>query len=96
MQTVLTRMVLTNAHAKWDTSVMDAHVQVALKMILLIFPYVTNFCQSSHNFKQRYPCMFMHRVTMIHIFCYIFSNDKMICMTMSHKNDKVKNVSMVS
>ena len=33
---------------------------------------------------------------MIHIFCYIFCNDKRICMTMSHKNDKVKNVSMVS
>ena len=92
MQTVLTRMVLTNAHAKWDTSVMDAHVQVVLKMILLIFPYVTNFCQSSHNFKQRYPCMFMHRVTMIHIFC----NDKRNYMTMSHKNDKMQNVSMVS
>ena len=96
MQTVLTRMVLTNAHAKWDTSVVDAHVQVVLKMILLIFPYVTNFCQSSHNFKQRYSCMFTHRVTMIHIFCYIFCNDKRICMTMSHKNDKVQNEFMVS
>ena len=68
MQTVLTRMVLTNAHAKWDTSVMDAHVQVVLKMILLIFPYVTNFCWSSHNFKQRYPYMYYCRVIMIHIF----------------------------
>ena len=87
MQTVLTHMVLTNAHVKWDTSAMDARVQV-----VLIFPYITNFCQSSHNFKQRYPCMFMHRVTTIYIFC----NDKRNYMTMSHKNDKVQNLSMVS
>ena len=91
MQTVLTHMVLTNAHVKWDTSAMDARVQV-----VLIFPYITNFCQSSHNFKQRYPCMFMHRVTTIYIFCYIFCNDKKNYMTMSHKNDKVQNLSMVS
>ena len=82
-------MVLTNAHVKWDTSAMDARVQV-----VLIFPYITNFCQSSHNFKQRYPCMFMYRVTMIYIFCYIFCNDKRNYM--SHKNDKVQNLSMVS
>ena len=62
MQTVLTHMVLTNAHVKWDTSAMDAHVQV-----VLIFPYTTNFCQSFHNFKQRYTCMFMHRVTTIEL-----------------------------
>ena len=44
MQTVLTRMVLTNAHVKWDTSAMDARVQVMLKMTLLIFRNKTNFC----------------------------------------------------
>ena len=37
MQTVLTHMVLTSAHVKWDTSAMDARVQVILKMTLLIF-----------------------------------------------------------
>ena len=37
MQTVLTRLVLTNAHVKWDTSAMDARVQV-----VLIFPYFVN------------------------------------------------------
>ena len=44
MQTVLTRLVLTNAHVKWDISEMDAHVQVILKMTLLMFPNKTNFC----------------------------------------------------
>ena len=44
MQTVLTHMVLTNAHVKWDTSAMDAHVQVILKMTLLIFPTKTDIC----------------------------------------------------
>ena len=44
MQTVLTRLGLTNARVKWDTSAMDAHVQVILKMILLIFPNKTKFC----------------------------------------------------
>ena len=39
MQTVPTRMVLTNAYVKWDTPAMDARVQV-----VLIFPYITNFC----------------------------------------------------
>ena len=43
MQTVLTHMVLTNAHVKWDTSAMDAHVQVILKMTLLMFLNKTNF-----------------------------------------------------
>ena len=38
MQTVLTRLVLINARVKWDTSAMDTHVQVILKMTLLIFP----------------------------------------------------------
>ena len=38
MQTVLTRMVLTNAHVKWDTPAMDTHAQVILKMTLSIFP----------------------------------------------------------
>ena len=33
MQTVLTHMVLTNAHVKWDTSAMDAHVQVILNFL---------------------------------------------------------------
>ena len=37
MQTVLTHLVLTNAHVKWDTSAMDARVQV-----VLIFPYFVN------------------------------------------------------
>ena len=41
MQTLLTRLVLTNARVKWDTSAMDAHVQVILKTILLIFPNKT-------------------------------------------------------
>ena len=91
MQTVLTHMVLTNAHVKWDTSAMDAHVQV-----VLIFSYITSFCWSSHNFMQRYPCMFMQRVTTIYIFCYTFCNDKRNYMTMGHKNDKVKNLSIVS
>ena len=45
---------------------------------------------------QRYPCMFMHRVTTIYIFCYTFCNDKRNYMTMGHKNDKVKNLSIVS
>ena len=44
MQTVLTRMVLTNAHVKWDTPAMDAHVQVILKITSLMYPYMTNFC----------------------------------------------------
>ena len=56
MQTVLTRMVLTNAHVKWDTLAMDTHVQVILKITLLIFLNKTNFCKSSHNLEQRYPC----------------------------------------
>ena len=43
MQTVLTRLVLTNAHVKWDTLAMDTPVQVILKITLLIFPYKTNF-----------------------------------------------------
>ena len=43
MQTVLTRMVLTNAHVKWDTLAMDTHVQVILKITLLIFLNKTNF-----------------------------------------------------
>ena len=68
MQTVLTRMILTNAHVKRDTPTMDTHVQVILKITLLIVPNKTNFCKSSHNFKQRYPRMFIHRVTMIYIF----------------------------
>ena len=67
MQTVLTRMVLTNAHVKWDTLAMDTHVQVILKITLLIFVNKTNFCKSSHNLEQRYPCMLMHIVTMIYI-----------------------------
>ena len=33
---------------------------------------------------------------MIHIFCYIFCNDKRNYMTMSRKNDKVQSVSMFS
>ena len=45
---------------------------------------------------QRYPCMFMHRVTTIYIFCYTFCNDKRNYMTMGHKNDKVKNLWTVS
>ena len=68
MQTVLTRMVLTNAHVKRGTPAMDTHVQVILKITLLIVSNKTNFCKSSHNFKQRYPRMFTHRVTMIYIF----------------------------
>ena len=51
MQTVPTRMVLTNAHVKWDTPAMDTHVQVILKIALLIFPNKTNFCICSHDFK---------------------------------------------
>ena len=66
MQTVPTRMVLTNAYVKWDTPAMDTHVQVILKMTLLIFSNKTNFCKYSHDFKQRYPCMFRHRVTMVY------------------------------
>ena len=65
MQTVLTRMVLTNAHVKWDTPAMDTHAQVILKMTLSIFPNKTHFCKYSHNFKQRYV-MFRHRVTMVY------------------------------
>ena len=61
MQTVLTRMVLTNAHVKRDIPAMDTHVQVILNTTLLIVPNKTNFCKSSHNFKQRYPRMFIHR-----------------------------------
>ena len=68
MQTVLIRMVLTNAHIKRDTPAMDTNVQVILKITLLIVPNKTNFCKSSHKFKQRYPRMFTHRVTMIYIF----------------------------
>ena len=45
---------------------------------------------------QRYPCMFMQRVTTIYIFWYTFCNDKRNYMTMGHKNDKVKNLSIVS
>ena len=44
MQTVLTHMVLTNAHVKRDTSAMDTRLQVILKMTLLIFRNKTNFC----------------------------------------------------
>ena len=44
MQTVLTHMVLTNAHVMLDTSPMDARVQVILKMTLSIFRNKTNFC----------------------------------------------------
>ena len=33
---------------------------------------------------------------MIYIFCYTFCNDKRNYMTMGHKNDKVKNLSIVS
>ena len=36
MQTVPTRMVLTNAYVKWDTPAMDTQAQVMLKMTLLI------------------------------------------------------------
>ena len=66
MQTVPTRMVLTNAYVKWDTPAMDTHVQVILKMTLVIFPNKTNFCKYSQDFKQRYPCMFRHRVTLVY------------------------------
>ena len=66
MQTVPTRMVLTNAYVKWDTPATDTHVQVILKMTLLIFPNKTNFCKYSHDFKQRYPCMFRLRVTLVY------------------------------
>ena len=51
MQTVPTRTVLTNAYVKWDTPAMDIHVQVNLKITLLIFPNKTNFCKYSHDFK---------------------------------------------
>ena len=61
-----------------------------------MFLYITNFCQSFHNFKQRYPCMFMHRVTTTYIFRCIFCNDKRNYITMSHKNHKEQNLSMVS
>ena len=43
MQTVLTRMVLTNAYVKWDTPAMDTHAQVILKMTLVIFPNKNQF-----------------------------------------------------
>ena len=51
MQNVPTRMVLTNAYVKWDTPAMDTHVQVNLKITLLIFPNKTNFWKYSHDFK---------------------------------------------
>ena len=51
MQTVPTRMVLTNAYVKWDTPAMDTRVQVILKMTLIIFPNKTNFCKNSHGFQ---------------------------------------------
>ena len=57
---------------------------------------ISIFCYSSHNFMQRYPCMIMHRVTTIYIFCYTFCNGKRNYMTMGHKNDKVQNLSIVS
>ena len=66
MQTVPTRMVPINVYVKWDTPAMDTHVQVILKMTLLIFPKKNNFCKYSHDFKQRYPCMFRHRVTLVY------------------------------
>ena len=51
MQTVPSRIVLTNAYVKWDTPAMDARAQVILKMTLLIFPNKTNFCKYSHGFQ---------------------------------------------
>ena len=43
-----------------------------------------------------YAQSYYDRVTTIYIFCCIFCNDKRYCITMSHKNDKVQNLSMVS
>ena len=55
MLTVVTRLVLTNAHVKWDTLAMDTHVQVILTITLFIFPNKTNFCKYSHSLKKLYP-----------------------------------------
>ena len=43
-----------------------------------------------------YAQSYYDRVTTIYIFCCIFCNDKRNYITMSHKNDKVQNLSMVS
>ena len=43
-----------------------------------------------------YAQSYYDSVTTIYIFCYIFCNDKRNYITMSHKNDKVQNLSMVS
>ena len=59
MQTALTRTVLTNSHVKWDTLVMDTHVQVHLIFIIqdyqeFVFPLTVLahlYARYSHNFE---------------------------------------------